>query len=774
MNLLLLRFARRPSRSGRGFPVGRVANLPTDGRRIATLPHACAKSGLVALLLSAALTIGFVAQADEAETARPAAPPKPIAPAATVLDDVPLPLVQQPRSEAEQDRVDALAMFAAGRMHERRGEDREALRRFERAFLYDPQATAIARAIVPVAVRLNRHAEAARYALKAADNEDTDPAILRRLAMHLTQEHQWKGAGQLFQRAFGAQTGKESAADIILRKNMGRLFYLADDYKQAADCLARVLYAIDHPKEFNLDDEAMRVLLEEAGPTYLWIGDCFVLADRPKEALDAFERADKIAPNKALMEFCRARVLAKTGKPDQSLAALEACFKEQLSSEGTAPYELLAEVLDKLGKKQELLPRLEKVYADDAGNLALGYFLAERYRQSKQFDKAEPLFRDLMQSTPTLAGYRSLIEIYGQTKQFERLLAVLGQTMENVGMLEAMGDHSQALAKNAEVLGGLVETARKLLKEAPEKADYGLRLAVAVLAMEAKQFDTATEFFESALKAKNAKAGELYLIWGVGLLIEERAAEATKVFRRGIDEKALSDKNPLFYFYLAGSLVLEDRIDDALAAAKMAVKAQPQSARYCSRVPWVLYRGKRYDDAVRAYRDFLEKFDKDYDSAETRQHLREARLMLSNVYVIEQQLSAAEECLAEVLDEFPDDTGAGNDLAYLWVDRSAHLSRALKMIQAAVAAEPENAAYRDSLGWAFYRLGRCAEAAAELEKAAAGRPDAVIFDHLGDTYLKLDKADKAQEAWRRAVEGYRKDKEPAKAQEVEKKLEAHK
>jgi tetratricopeptide (TPR) repeat protein len=301
-----------------------------------------------------------------------------------------------------------------------------------------------------------------------------------------------------------------------------------------------------------------------------------------------------------------------------------------------------------------------------------------------------------------------------------------------------------------------------------------MRLAVAVLAMEAKRFDAAAEFFESALKAKNAKAGELYLIWGVGLLIEERAAEATKVFQRGIDEKTLSDKNPLFYFYLAGSLVLEDRVDDALAAAKKAVKAQPQSVRYASRVPWVHYRSKRYDDAVRSYREFIEKFDKDRDSAETRQYVREARLILSNIYVLKNDLPAAEECLAEILDEFPDDTGAGNDLAYLWADRSAHLGRATQMIRAAVAAEPDNAAYRDSLGWVYYRLGRCAEAAAELEKAAAGRPDGTILDHLGDAYLKLGKPDKAKDAWRRAVEVYRKDKEAAKAEAVEKKLDERK
>ena len=49
----------------------------------------------------------------------------------------------------------------------RREEFAEALRCYQRALRYDPQSAAIARAIVPVAVQLERYAEAARYALKA-------------------------------------------------------------------------------------------------------------------------------------------------------------------------------------------------------------------------------------------------------------------------------------------------------------------------------------------------------------------------------------------------------------------------------------------------------------------------------------------------------------------------------------------------------------------------------------------------------------------------------
>ena len=92
------------------------------------------------------------------------------------------------------------------------------------------------------------------------------------------------------------------------------------------------------------------------------------------------------------------------------------------------------------------------------------------------------------------------------------------------------------------------------------------------------------------------------------------------------------------------------------------------------------------------------------------------------------------------------------------------------MIRHALAVEPGIAAYQDSLGWVYYRLGRYQEAIAELEKAAAKEPAGDVFDHLGDAQLKAGHSDKAADAWRRAARAYRKDKEEQKAKEMEKKI----
>jgi tetratricopeptide (TPR) repeat protein len=145
-------------------------------------------------------------------------------------------------------------------------------------------------------------------------------------------------------------------------------------------------------------------------------------------------------------------------------------------------------------------------------------------------------------------------------------------------------------------------------------------------------------------------------------------------------------------------------------------------------------------------------------------------LAFSNVCVLMGRTADAEEQLELVLDEFPEDAGALNDLGYLWVDRNEHLGRACRMIRIAVESDPENMAYRDSLGWALFRQQKYAEALAEMQKSTEKIPDGTVLDHLGEVYNKLGEKQKAQEAWRRAAESFRKKKEDEKAKSVEKKM----
>jgi tetratricopeptide (TPR) repeat protein len=96
---------------------------------------------------------------------------------------------------------------------------------------------------------------------------------------------------------------------------------------------------------------------------------------------------------------------------------------------------------------------------------------------------------------------------------------------------------------------------------------------------------------------------------------------------------------------------------------------------------------------------------------------------------------------------------ACNYLGYMWADHNMNLDEAETMIRRALQSEPNNASYLDSIGWVEFRKGQFDRALDDLLRAAktAEREDPVVFEHIGDTYLKLNRTREALEAWQKAL-----------------------
>ena len=92
-----------------------------------------------------------------------------------------------------------------------------------------------------------------------------------------------------------------------------------------------------------------------------------------------------------------------------------------------------------------------------------------------------------------------------------------------------------------------------------------------------------------------------------------------------------------------------------------------------------------------------------------------------------------------------------NYLAYSWVDQNMNIDEAFKMLKQAVDASPRDGMIIDSLGWAYFRLGRWDEALRELEKAIELKPgDPTINDHLGDAYWRAGRRLEGKFQWQHA------------------------
>lgn len=104
----------------------------------------------------------------------------------------------------------------------------------------------------------------------------------------------------------------------------------------------------------------------------------------------------------------------------------------------------------------------------------------------------------------------------------------------------------------------------------------------------------------------------------------------------------------------------------------------------------------------------------------------------------------------------PSSSRSMNYLAYIYAERNINLEEAYALIIRALDFEPDTAAYLDTLGWIYYRQGDYEKAldyillAAENSENEGSPVDPVIYDHLGDIYMKLDRKESAIMYWEKA------------------------
>ena len=126
--------------------------------------------------------------------------------------------------------------------------------------------------------------------------------------------------------------------------------------------------------------------------------------------------------------------------------------------------------------------------------------------------------------------------------------------------------------------------------------------------------------------------------------------------------------------------------------------------------------------------------------------------LLGAAHEREGERGPAESAFRRALEIEPGFHPALNYLGYMLAEKGERLEEALGLVRRAVALEPDNGAYVDSLGWAHFQLGQYQEALSYLERAARLEPgDATIYEHLADTYRALGRADDALQLYRRAL-----------------------
>jgi tetratricopeptide (TPR) repeat protein len=722
----------------------------------------------------------------------------PIAPGrAQLLEDPPHVMApEEAWTEQQRDHAEAVAQYTHGRVLLQRGsplEDdarnrlfAEALRNMQRAWWLDRGLVSIMDDIFRLSFTLNHSGEATRYALIAAEQQEVPLELLKHAAMVLAEQNEFDRALNLYRKIASRSAGPP---DAVTQFEIGRLSLLVGKFEESAAAFAAIRDALEKKADGTLTDDDRARLLRNPEITYALMGESFLRANRLDEAEAMFRRAEEAKPNAAMLGLRLALIEKARGNRAQALRQLDEYFAAKTMSAGLLPCQVLEELLADANAainnnsppetaapppSPQLLDRLRELAANDPHNMFLGYFLADRLRAATLWDEAATRYRAMLAVESTADGHQGLVEIFLHQKQLVPLLEQLGEVVGQTGSLAPLDTSIDPLVKDPDLLEQLAGVARAQVADADHPPSPGVLMAMALLEAKARNVERAEQFWNEALKKPGPSAGQFAVNFGLLLLDQDEAARTARAFQRVLDEKLLPDRGAELHFYISGAWSLAKEFDKALAAAREAAKLEPNSARIVAREPWVLYQAKRLDEAEQAYRAILDRFAADYASEDNRAALRDIRFVLSAINVEQNRLADAEEWLQQVLDEFPDDIGALNDLGYLWCDQGKHLQRSLEMLQKAVQAEPDNVAYRDSLGWALYRVGRYTEALVELQKAAgADKVDGVILDHVGDAYLKVDQLPRAIEAWQKAAAAFERQDDTKRLGQVRDKIKQH-
>lgn len=690
-----------------------------------------------------------------------------------LLDD-PLELHRplNPRTLSDQEKLDAYAYYCVGRLLERRQNNAEALEMYQRALEHDPGAITVYRHVIRLAFHLNRSDEAMRYALKLAELDPSDQLMLRRLAGYLAQPDQGdlEGAIRLLELATQAPNLVHDSPDFVnIMNDLGRLYSATGRNDQAAEAYQKVLEALDNPDQYKLDRATLELLASDRN--YEQIGRALLQAGRATDAIRAFEKAEEVAENKGRFSYNLAQVYWQTGEAEKALAELEKYFDQGLGARNPEPYDLVKQILDKLGRSDELISYLERFLKKDSGNSVLQLYLAHEYLAAGKFPEAEKLYSALLESAPQPEAYQGLARVYRETRRPEELLEILARNLSSSRRgATTINDEVNTIASDAALVDSLLETAR-----GAETLPEGGAHVVALIAAAAERVDASAEFFQRAMEEDPDNAS-LYEEFGQMYNDHQRHEEAAAVYQKALDRN-VAPNSPTFHVSLAQSLELAGRTDEAIEAGRGALRINDNLlTRYY--FAWIYYHARRFEEARTEYENVLADADESPLAAQDPEFVadltRRIRFVLSNIELELGNMASAQDILEEILQKEPDDPRANNDLGYLLADQGKDLERSERMIRLAVEKEPKNAAYLDSLGWVLYKRGKFQESIENLEKAIENldEGDSLIFDHLGDAYLRTDQVEKARSAWQKAIDLYRKQPKPdeKKIEEIQAKL----
>ncbi|MBZ5499014.1 MAG: tetratricopeptide repeat protein [Acidobacteriia bacterium] len=610
-----------------------------------------------------------------------------------------------------QDRAQSYYHYALAKWYDNQENLPRALSEMQLAVRFNDNDASVHVALADLLVRMNRIADATDEAQKASKLDPKDP------------EPHWVLA-TIFLRSAETGRGRQASPDAV---------------KQAV-------------KEL----EAMKEVAPTDQRAYFALGGCYMELGQPEKAIPFYERWQTLVPDSDQGYVTIAQYYERQGIQDKAIEYLRKAVETQPDS--VQSMAMLAGLYAKAKREKEAIPLYRKIIELTGGSPELKRQLASTLLDAQEFTEATGLLGELAKDDPQDTSVRVMMaRAQVGARQFaeaiENLKSLVASDPDNIEALFYLGAAYEQASQPAEavkIFGKLVDQAKGGSDELKNNmAVFQQNLAASYQDM--GEYQKAIAIYEEMVKSDPSP--HTYFLLINAYRIDKQYDKALSLGKPQFEKNPKDDNLALVY---ARTLADSGKTKEGAEILDKMLQSKPSNLDIYINLSQIYVQARRFGEAEKVLRRAEEqKLDKE-----------RLKFQLATVYDKQKDYDRAESLLKEILKEDPKDGPTLNYIGYMLADRGVRLEEAVKYVQEALILEPNNPAYLDSLGWAFFKLNDLKMAEKYLLQAGdMEKKDPVIQDHIGDLYFKIGNLEKAQEFWKKSLSNGGEDEDVKKVRE---------
>jgi tetratricopeptide (TPR) repeat protein len=610
----------------------------------------------------------------------------------------PIDLDRELASGAPQDRGKSYYHYALSKWFEDEGDLPRALTEMNSAMKFDPSSATLRIELATILERMGRFREALEEAREASRIDPENP------------EPHW------------------ILANLYLRSQ-------ARDRSGKRESLKSAVEELEKMRDTAPRDERAHYAL---GGAYFELGET-------EKGIRAYEAFQELVPAADAGYVAIAKSYERAGNIDKATDYLQKALKSRPDSAETMM--LLATMYSRQGKHREAIPLFKKLLELSNENPAVKRQLGATLVEAGEHEEAARILEELTRSVPQDKDARVLLararlgqRQYGEAIEiFKAVLVDAPDNLEAAFYLGTAYEQSGHAAEAVRVFSDLVSRTRDGSEEyKANRLVFQQHLAAAY--QDTGEYGKAIALYEEMIKSDPESAPRLYFLLINAYRVNRQLDKAVSVGKQQYERNPNDANITLVY---ARSLADAGKTKEGTELLQRALMESPSNIDLYVNLSQIYLQAKKYSEAEKILRR----------AADRKMDGERVRFQLATVYERQKEFDRAETLFRDLLKENPKNATVLNYIGYMLADRGVRLDEAVRYVEQALEIEPNNGAYLDSLGWAYFKLNELEKAEKYLLRAAElVKNDPVIQDHLGDLYFKAGNLERARDYWSKSVE----------------------